>query len=175
MFAPALPGVPTKPNWPQPRMRLSLKESRMQLLNATELDRKSGIRGPKTMGEALRQPSSQVKTSCSLGPVFAEPSNRKMFPQSLLQLHSGPAGNANHFIPRPLPSHHLRRRARHRKHLSKEFHQRNIRLALDRRCRKRKLQRIANSPSNRRTTSPCMNPHRKRRPQRMVTYRNHLG
>ena len=29
-------------------MRLSLKESRMKLLNATNLDRKSGIRGPKT-------------------------------------------------------------------------------------------------------------------------------
>jgi hypothetical protein len=28
----------------------------MKLLNATNLDRKSGIRGPKTMGEALRQP-----------------------------------------------------------------------------------------------------------------------
>jgi hypothetical protein len=37
-------------------MRLSLKESRMQLLNATNLDRKSGIRGPKTMGEAQPQP-----------------------------------------------------------------------------------------------------------------------
>src|SRR5271165_4522309 len=36
-------------------MRLSLKESRMKLLNATNLDRKSGIRGPKTMGEPLRQ------------------------------------------------------------------------------------------------------------------------
>jgi hypothetical protein len=35
-------------------MRLSLKESRMKLLNVTNLDRKSGIRGPKTMGEALR-------------------------------------------------------------------------------------------------------------------------
>jgi hypothetical protein len=32
-------------------MRLSLKESRMVLLNATNLDRKSGIRGPKTMGD----------------------------------------------------------------------------------------------------------------------------
>jgi hypothetical protein len=36
-------------------MRLSLKESRMTLPNATNLDRKSGIRGPKMMGEALRQ------------------------------------------------------------------------------------------------------------------------
>jgi hypothetical protein len=27
----------------------------MKLLNATNLDRKSGIRGPKKMGEALRQ------------------------------------------------------------------------------------------------------------------------
>ena len=35
-------------------MRLSLKESRMKLLNATNLDRKSGIRGPKKMGEAQR-------------------------------------------------------------------------------------------------------------------------
>jgi hypothetical protein len=33
-------------------MRLSLKESRTKLLNATNLDRKSGIRGPKMMGEA---------------------------------------------------------------------------------------------------------------------------
>ena len=33
-------------------MRLSLKESRMKLLNAITLDRKSGIRGTKTMGEA---------------------------------------------------------------------------------------------------------------------------
>jgi hypothetical protein len=31
-------------------MRLSLKESRMKLLKATNLDRKSGIRGPKTTG-----------------------------------------------------------------------------------------------------------------------------
>src|ERR1700722_16912027 len=30
-------------------MRLSLKESRMKLLNATTFDRKSGIRGPKTI------------------------------------------------------------------------------------------------------------------------------
>jgi hypothetical protein len=36
------------------RMRLSLKESRTKLFNATSLDRKSGIRGPKTMGEAFR-------------------------------------------------------------------------------------------------------------------------
>jgi hypothetical protein len=34
------------------RVRLSLKESRMVSLNATNLDRKSGIRWPKTMGEA---------------------------------------------------------------------------------------------------------------------------
>jgi hypothetical protein len=33
-------------------MRLSLRESRMSLLNAATLDRKSGIRGPKKMGEA---------------------------------------------------------------------------------------------------------------------------
>jgi len=37
-------------------MRLSLKESRTKLLNATNLDRKSGIRGPKKMGEAPPQP-----------------------------------------------------------------------------------------------------------------------
>jgi hypothetical protein len=37
-------------------MRLSLKESRMKLLNATNLDRKSGIRGPKMVGEAQPQP-----------------------------------------------------------------------------------------------------------------------
>jgi hypothetical protein len=34
-------------------MRLSLKESRTKSLNATSLDGKSGIRGPKKMGEAL--------------------------------------------------------------------------------------------------------------------------
>jgi hypothetical protein len=33
-------------------MRLSLKESCMELLNVTNLDRKSGIRGQKMMGEA---------------------------------------------------------------------------------------------------------------------------
>src|SRR5271170_564074 len=33
-------------------MRLSLKESRTKLLNATTLDRKSGIRGPKMMGRS---------------------------------------------------------------------------------------------------------------------------
>jgi hypothetical protein len=38
-------------------MRLSLKESRMKMLNATNLDRKSGIRGPKTTG---RSPPSKV-------------------------------------------------------------------------------------------------------------------
>ena|SRR5277367_6274142 len=43
MFAPALPGFPTTPHSPRPRMRLSLKESRMKLLNAANLDRKSGI------------------------------------------------------------------------------------------------------------------------------------
>src|SRR5271169_6269023 len=37
-------------------MRPSLKESRTTLLNAANLDRKSGIRGPKTMGEAQPQP-----------------------------------------------------------------------------------------------------------------------
>jgi hypothetical protein len=34
-------------------MRLSLKESRRKLLKAANFDRKSGIRGPKKMGEAL--------------------------------------------------------------------------------------------------------------------------
>ncbi len=34
-------------------MRLSLKESRIKLRKATKLDMKSGIRGTKTMGEAL--------------------------------------------------------------------------------------------------------------------------
>jgi hypothetical protein len=38
-------------------MRLSLKESRMKLLDANSLDRKSGIRGPKTIGEAHDSPS----------------------------------------------------------------------------------------------------------------------
>ena len=52
MFAPALPGFPTTQHQPRPRVRLSLKESRMKLLNATNLDRKSGIRGPKTTGRS---------------------------------------------------------------------------------------------------------------------------
>jgi hypothetical protein len=43
-------------------MRLSLKESRINLLNATNLDRKSGVRGPKTMGEA--QPKLLVIQGC---------------------------------------------------------------------------------------------------------------
>jgi hypothetical protein len=44
-------------------MRLSLKESRTKLLNATNLDRKSGMRGPKTMGVA--QPQLFVPTRVS--------------------------------------------------------------------------------------------------------------
>jgi hypothetical protein len=44
-------------------MRLSLKESRMKMLNATNLDRKSGIRGPKTMGEALHSLSFRLITT----------------------------------------------------------------------------------------------------------------
>jgi hypothetical protein len=36
-------------------MRISLKESRTMSLNATNLNRKSGIRGPKKMGEAPPQ------------------------------------------------------------------------------------------------------------------------
>src|ERR1700677_1170158 len=49
-------------------MRLSLKERRMKLLNVTNLDGKSGIRGPKTMGEALRQPFVPDLTICSSRP-----------------------------------------------------------------------------------------------------------
>jgi len=44
-------------------MRLSLKESRIKLLNATNLDRKSGIRGPKTMGEAHQSLSFRTTPS----------------------------------------------------------------------------------------------------------------
>jgi hypothetical protein len=40
-----------------------LKESRMKLINATKVDRKSGIRGPKTMGEALNSLSSRTLLS----------------------------------------------------------------------------------------------------------------
>jgi hypothetical protein len=47
-------------------MRLSLKESLTKLLNATNLHRKSGIRGPKKMGEALRQPFVPEPNICSL-------------------------------------------------------------------------------------------------------------
>jgi hypothetical protein len=50
------------------RMRLSLKESRMKLRKATNLDRKSGIRGPKTMGEAQPEPFVAGPPVCSLGP-----------------------------------------------------------------------------------------------------------
>jgi len=42
-------------------MRLSLKESRMKLLNATDPDRKSGIRGTKTMGEAHHSSSFRTQ------------------------------------------------------------------------------------------------------------------
>jgi hypothetical protein len=52
MFASALPGFPIYQHLRRQRVRLSLKESRMKMLNVTNLDRKSGIRGPKTMGEA---------------------------------------------------------------------------------------------------------------------------
>src|SRR6201996_9408820 len=44
-------------------MRLSPKESRMVSLNATNLDRKSGIRGPKTMGEAHQSLSFRTTPS----------------------------------------------------------------------------------------------------------------
>ena len=64
MFAPALPGFPTTQRKPRPRVRLSLKESRMNLLNATNLDRKSGIRGPKTTGKAPPQPFVSGPTLC---------------------------------------------------------------------------------------------------------------
>jgi hypothetical protein len=77
MFAPALPGFPTSQGQPQSRMRLSLKERRMKLLNATAVDRKSGIRGPKMMGEALRQPFVLLLLAVlhdwlKEGPVFEE-------------------------------------------------------------------------------------------------------
>jgi hypothetical protein len=42
-------------------MRVSLKESRMKLLNTTNLDRKSGIRGLKTMGAAQRKNSASLQ------------------------------------------------------------------------------------------------------------------
>jgi hypothetical protein len=41
-------------------MRLSLKESRTTLPNVTNLDRKSGMRGPKTMGEAHHSSSPEL-------------------------------------------------------------------------------------------------------------------
>jgi hypothetical protein len=59
-------------------MGLSLKESPMKVLTATNLDRKSGILGPKTMGEAPPQPF--VPT-----PVLIRNSNYSMqWPLSLL-------------------------------------------------------------------------------------------
>jgi hypothetical protein len=48
-------------------MRVSLKESRIKSLNATNLDRKSGIRGPKTMGEAHHSLSFQTLPMSSRG------------------------------------------------------------------------------------------------------------
>jgi hypothetical protein len=57
-------------------MRLSLKESRMTLLNATNLDRKSGIRGPKTMGEAQPQPFAPDPR---LGQVVYDANENKAF------------------------------------------------------------------------------------------------
>jgi hypothetical protein len=45
-------------------VRLSLEESRMKSLNATNLDRKSGIRGPKTkFFERFSFPSRDVSES----------------------------------------------------------------------------------------------------------------
>jgi hypothetical protein len=53
-------------------MRLSLKESRMKLRKATNLDRKSGIRGPKTMGEAQPELFVADRAVCSSGPEQSE-------------------------------------------------------------------------------------------------------
>jgi hypothetical protein len=50
--------IPTNQHQPRQRLRLSLKGSRTNSLNAIALDRNSGIRGPKTMGEA--QPKSLI-------------------------------------------------------------------------------------------------------------------
>src|ERR1700749_1514831 len=52
------PDFPTTQHWPRSRARLSLKESRRKLLDATNLARKSGIRGPNKMGEAHHSFSS---------------------------------------------------------------------------------------------------------------------
>jgi hypothetical protein len=54
-FLPAVLGTTTHAAFSQ--------ESRMMLLNATSLDGKSGIRGPKTTGEALRKPLVPNRTA----------------------------------------------------------------------------------------------------------------
>ena len=46
------------------------QRSRMKLLNATNLDRKSGIRGPKMVGEAQPQPLVPDPTIYSLGTFY---------------------------------------------------------------------------------------------------------
>ena len=46
MFAPALPGFPTRKLCDDHMCGFLFKESRMRWLNVTNLDRKSGIRGP---------------------------------------------------------------------------------------------------------------------------------
>ena len=60
-------------------MWLSLKESHMELPSATNLDRKSGICGPKKMGEAPQTLSATLLTLSQ---------NRRLqpFPQPLRQL-----------------------------------------------------------------------------------------
>jgi hypothetical protein len=39
----SVPGFPATPHKTRPRVRLSLKESRMKFASATQLDRKSGV------------------------------------------------------------------------------------------------------------------------------------
>jgi GTPase len=49
---PSVPGFPVRQHQTEPRVRVSFKESRMESDNATNLDRKSGVRGTKKTGEA---------------------------------------------------------------------------------------------------------------------------
>jgi hypothetical protein len=62
-LATALPGLPCSAALAMTTYkRLSLKEIRMKSLEATNVDKKSVIRGPTKMGEALRQLLVPAKT-----------------------------------------------------------------------------------------------------------------
>src|ERR1700733_666107 len=126
--------------------------------------------GTRHPAPGTRHPAT---TTCAL--QLAPFLNAKVLPQHLLQLSSRTTCNANHFVARSLASHHMDRAPGHRENLGKEIHQRNIRSAIKRRSQEGELQRIAHRSGNGCSRSSRLNPHWKRRPQRMVTNGDHFG